>query len=93
MQGFQFTVFTWVYISWAAITVLLVVLVSYRAMLVSRDDQIFIDAGEHHHFETHQELLARRSRLLGEIIVLSVLSVSLLLACAGFSLYQSFSNI
>jgi hypothetical protein len=86
MESSQATVFTWLYISWGVITVVLVVLLSYRATLSSGNDQTFSDATKQDPYQQEQRLIARSSRLAGEIIVLSVISGALLLTCVGISI-------
>jgi hypothetical protein len=79
--------------SWAVITLVLIVLVIYRATLASReDDQIFIDAAEQHHYQEQQAVIARLSRLSRPIVALAVLSGALLLASAGVWIYRGFMN-
>ena len=91
MEDSQSAVFTLVYISWGVITVVLVVLLSYRATLLTEDDQILMDTAEQDHYP-QLTLIARRSRLTREIIVLSVISGVLLLTCVGFSIYRGLNN-
>jgi UDP-N-acetylmuramyl pentapeptide phosphotransferase/UDP-N-acetylglucosamine-1-phosphate transferase len=79
--------------AWGVITVVLTVLVIYRGMLSSReDDQIFIDAAEQHHYREQQELIARMSTLTRPIIALAVTSAVLLLASASLWLYQGYKS-
>jgi hypothetical protein len=85
MDSSQSTVFPLLYISWGVITVVLVVLLSYRATLLTEDDQIFKETAQDYH-QQEMTLIARKSRLTGEIIVLSVMSAVLLLTCVGFSI-------
>jgi len=67
--------------AWGVITVVLAILLIYRATLSSKeDDQIFIDAAEHHHVEEQKELIARMTRLRMPIIVLTAISVVLFLS-------------
>ena len=80
-------------ISWGVITVVLVVLVVYRATLSSReDDQIFIDAAEQHHYAEQVVIIDRISRLSKQIIALAVLSGVLLLASCGVWIYQGYKS-
>jgi hypothetical protein len=93
MEQSQSQVLTMLMGSWAVITLVLIVLVIYRATLASReDDQIFIDAAEQHHYQEQQAVIARLSRLSRPIIALAVLSGALLLASAGVWLYRGFMN-
>ena len=85
MDSSQSTVFPLLFISWGVITVVLVVLLSYRATLLTEDDRIFKETAQDYH-QQEMTLIARKSRLTGEIIVLSVMSAVLLLTCVGFSI-------
>ena len=79
--------------AWGVSTAVLVVLLIYRTMLSSReDDQIFIDAAEHHQFEEQQELIARMTRLQRPIIALAGISVVLFLSSVSFWAYQGWIN-
>jgi len=74
-------------------TVVLAVLLIYRATLSSKeDDQIFIDAAEHHHIEEQKELIARMTRLRMPIIMLIVISAVLFLSGVSVWLYQGLKN-
>jgi hypothetical protein len=80
-------------ISWGVITAFLVILVSYRGTLSSKeDDQIFIDAAEQHHYQKQLVIIARISRLTKPIIALAVMSGALLLASAGVWIYQAYKS-
>ena len=75
-------------VSWGVITAVLVILVVYRGILSSReDDQIFIDAAEQHHYQEQQAVIAKMSRLTKPIITLAVISGVLLLTSAGLWIY------
>jgi len=75
-------------VSWGVITAVLVILVVYRGILSSReDDQIFIDAAEQHHYQEQQAVIAQMSRLTKPIIALAVISGVLLLTSAGLWIY------
>ena len=74
-------------------TVGLAILLIYRATLSSKeDDQIFIDAAEHLHYEEQQELIARMTRLRMPIIALGAVSVVLFLSSISFWAYQGWIN-
>jgi len=76
-----------------AVTVVLAILLIYRATLSSKeDDQIFIDAAEHHHIEEQNELIARMTRLRMPIIVLSAISAVLFLSAVSVWLYRGLKN-
>jgi len=86
MGSSEATVFTMLYVSWGIITVVLVALLSYRATLMAKDHHIFNDAVPQDNYQQEITFIARRSRLTGEIIVLSVMSGVLLLTCVGISI-------
>jgi hypothetical protein len=92
MEDSQSTIFTLVYVSWGVITVVLVVLLSYRATLLRDEDQISVHTTELHHYQDSQTLIARRSLLTGEIIVLSVISGMLLFTCLGLSIFRGLTD-
>src|ERR1019366_1520165 len=72
----------------------LVIPLIYRATLSSReDDQIFIDAAEHHHLEEQKEVIARMTRLRKPIIVLTAASAVLFLSGVSFWLYEGLKNL
>ncbi len=88
MKGSQSSdVFTFIYILWGFITVVLVVLLSYRATLLKEEHTTSSSEGEQSDSLKERKLIARRSQLNGEIITLSVISGVLLLTGVGFSIY------
>jgi len=86
MEASKSSLFPLLYISWGFITVVLVALLSYRATLLGENDQTFADSATQDSREQELTLIARRSRLMGEIIVLSVMSGALLFTCVGLSI-------
>lgn len=92
MEDSQSTVFTLVYISWGVVTVVLVVLLSYLATLLQDEDRISMHPAELDHSQGKHTLIARRSLLTGEIIVLSVISGMLLFTCLGLSVFRVLTN-
>lgn len=84
---------TMLLIAWGITTAVLVVLVIYRGTLSSReDDQIFIAAGEQHHYQEQEAIIARMTQLSRPIIALMVISGVLLLTSAGIWVYQGFTS-
>jgi hypothetical protein len=84
---------TMLLIAWGVVTAVLTVLVIYRGTLSSHeDDQIFIAAGEQHHYQEQEEIIAKMARLSRPIIALTALSGVLLLTCAGIWLYNGFKS-
>jgi hypothetical protein len=79
--------------AWGVITAVLVVFLIYRATLSSKeDDQIFIDAAEHHHLEEQKEVIARMTQLRKPIIVLTATSAILFLSGFSFWIYEGLKN-
>ena len=88
MQDSQQTFLMLLMVSWGVVTSVLIILVIYRGVLSSReDDQIFIDAAEQHLFQEQQAVIAKMSRLIKPIIALAVISGILLLTSAGIWIY------
>jgi hypothetical protein len=84
---------TMLLIAWGITTAVLVVLVIYRGTLSSReDDQIFIAAGEQHHYQEQEAIIAKMTQLSRPIIALMVISGVLLLTSAGIWVYQGFTS-
>jgi hypothetical protein len=74
-------------------TVGLAILLIYRATLSSKeDDQIFIDAAEHHYLEEQKEVIAKMTLLRKPIIVLTAASAVLFLSGVSFWLYEGLKN-
>jgi hypothetical protein len=80
-------------VSWGVITAVLAILVIYRGMLSSReDDQIFLAAAEQHHYQDQQAVIAKLARLTKPIIALAVISGVLLLTSAGLWIYEGLKS-
>ena len=80
-------------VSWGVITAVLAILVIYRGMLSSReDDQIFLAAAEQHHYKDQQAVIAKMARLTKPIIALAVISGVLLLTSAGLWIYEGLKS-
>ena len=78
---------------WGVITAVLVVFLIYRATLSSKeDDQIFIDAAEHHYLEEQKEVIAKMTRLRKPIIVLTAASAVLFLSGVSYWLNEGLKN-
>jgi hypothetical protein len=87
MLASQSTPAAFLFITWGVTTVVLVALLSYRATLSSHGDQKFSDPAKQDHNQVEKAVIAKRSLLTGEIIVLSVISAVLLFTCVGLSIY------
>jgi hypothetical protein len=81
-------------LTWGGVTVLLVIMVIYRATLSSReDDQIFLNKAEDNMMASEQrELISKLNRLSRPIITLATLSGVLLVASAGLWLWNGLKS-
>ena len=79
--------------SWGVVTAVLIGLLIYRSILMSKeDDQIFIDAAEQHHLQEQQEIITRITQLTKPILALGVTSAALLLTSIGIWAYQGWKT-
>jgi hypothetical protein len=82
--------FNVVSLSWASVTVVLVALLIYRALIGMREeDQLFLASGEEHMAREQQVLQARISNVNKFAIWLGVLSGLLLIAMASLWVYAN----
>jgi hypothetical protein len=81
-------------LTWGGVTVLLVIMVIYRATLSSReDDQIFLNKAEDNMMASEQrELISKLDRLSRPIITLATLSGVLFIASAGLWLWNGLKS-
>jgi hypothetical protein len=81
-------------IIWAVITLLLIILMIFRAGLVRHeDDQVFIDPAEDRLAQEQRELVARIEKVSKPIRLLMILSGGMLLLIAGWFLYDVFQRL
>jgi hypothetical protein len=82
--------FNLVTVSWATVTVILVALLIYRALIGLREeDQLFLATGEEHLAHDQQVLQARISHVNKFAVWLGVLSALLLIAMASLWVYAN----
>jgi len=76
-------------IAWGIITAVFLVLLIWRSLLESHeDDQIFLDAAEEHMAKEQRELVAKINTLSRPIMASGVAAGGLLLVIAGMWVYE-----
>jgi len=76
-------------IIWGVVTAVFIVLISWRSVLSSHeDDQIFLDSAEEHIAKEQRELVAKINMLSRPILTSGITSGVLLLVIAGIFVYQ-----
>ena len=81
-------------ISWAAITVVLAILLAYRTLIgMKEDDQLFLDPAESSLEAEQRELLTKLARLSPYIKGLSVASGALLLGIVSIWIYRGVQGL
>lgn len=80
-------------IAWGVITAVFLILLLWRSLLESReDDQLFIDAAEEHMANDQRALVAKINKFSRPIIASGVAAGALLLCIAGLWLYEGLKN-
>jgi hypothetical protein len=81
------------FVSWGVVTAALICVLIYRSTLSTREgDQIFLDASENTIANEQRAIVARLEKLTAPITVLMIVSGALLLAIAGFWLWQGYKS-
>ena len=76
-------------IVWGIVTAVFVVLLIWRGVLSSHeDDQIFLDAAEEHIAREQRELVAKITTLSRPLLITGILSGILLLLAGGLWIYE-----
>jgi hypothetical protein len=80
-------------IAWGIITAVFLILLIWRSLLESHeDDQLFIDAAEEHMAKEQRDLVAKINTLSRPIMASGVTAGALLLVIAGLWLYTGLRN-
>lgn len=78
---------------WGVVTAIFLVLVAWRSVLSSHeDDQIFIDAAQEHMAREQRELVAKIESLSKPLMASGITSGVLLLLIAGLFVYNGLKN-
>ena len=85
--------FLYLLIAWGIVTAIFLVLVIWRSVLSSHeDDQIFIDAAQEHMAREQRELVAKIESLSKPLMASGITSGVLLLLIAGIFVYHGLKN-
>jgi hypothetical protein len=80
-------------IAWGVVTAIFLVLIAWRSVLSSHeDDQIFIDAAQEHMAREQRELITKIQKLSPPILTSGITSGVLLLLIAGIFVYNGLKN-
>ena len=79
-------------ILWAALTVVMIVLLIYKSTLsMHEDDQLFLDNAEAHMAKEQEELIAKMNKITPWVRICGAGSALLLVVIAGMMMYQRFN--
>ena len=85
--------FLYLLITWGVVTAIFLILVIWRSVLTSHeDDQIFLDAAEEHMAREQRELVTKINKLSSPILTSGIMAGVLLLAIAGIFVYNGLKN-
>jgi hypothetical protein len=80
-------------IVWGIVTAIFLVLVAWRSLLASHeDDQIFLDAAQEHMAREQRELVGKINSLSRPLMASGIVSGVLLLLIAGIFVYNGLKN-
>ena len=83
----------YVLIAWGLVTTIFVLLLIWRSVLASHeDDQIFLDAAQEHMAREQRELVAKIQKISRPLLTSGIASGVLLLVLAGMWIYNGFKN-
>ena len=85
--------FLYLLITWGVVTAIFLMLVIWRSLLTSHeDDQIFLDAAGEHIAREQRELVTKINKLSSPILTSGIMAGVLLLAIAGIFVYNGLKN-
>jgi hypothetical protein len=85
--------FLYLLITWGVVTAIFLILVIWRSVLASHeDDQIFLDAAEEHMAREQRELVTKINKFSSPILTSGIMAGVLLLAIAGIFVYNGLKN-
>jgi len=85
--------FLYLLITWGVVTAIFLMLVIWRSLLASHeDDQIFLDAAGEHMAREQRELVTKINKLSSPILTSGIMAGVLLLAIAGIFVYNGLKN-
>src|SRR5216683_5861375 len=80
---------TYLLIVWGVVTAIFLLLIAWRSVLSSHeDDQIFIDAAQEHMAREQRELIKKIESLSRPVMMSGILSGALLLLAGGIWIYE-----
>jgi len=83
----------YVLIAWGIVTTIFVLLLIWRSVLASHeDDQIFLDSAQEHMAREQRELVAKIQKISRPLLTSGIASGVLLLLLAGMWIYNGFKN-
>ena len=81
-------------IAWGSFTLILIILLIYRATLsMQEDDQLFLDEAESHMQKEQEELLGKMSKLQPFVRGFGAASGLLFLLIAGLAIYDALTRL
>lgn len=93
MEGTLTPTVFYLLIVWGIVTAVFVILLIWRGVLSSHeDDQIFLDAAEEHMAREQRELVAKINTLSRPLLITGVLSGGLLLLAGSLWIYEGLKH-
>ncbi len=84
----------WLLIVWAALTVVLIILLIYRSTLtMQEDEQLFLDDSASGMAKDQQELMAKVNKITPVVKMLGAVSGAMILVIAGWAVYLGLNSV